>query len=212
MIHELRMYTCRAGTAPKVIEASGTVGQRIRGGDTYGRLEGHFGSEFGGLNQYVHLWSYADVGELVRLRAELAQNEAWQTEFVPLVSPHILTQTIRVLRPMRDLRTPESDGNIYELRIYRLQPGRAASWCQRMLDAFPAREKYSMNIGLWMTQFPDPNEVLHLWAYPSFEERARARTASQSDPEWKAFLADAVPEIEDMTSTVLIPSAYSPRK
>ncbi|MCY3855500.1 MAG: NIPSNAP family protein [Rhodospirillales bacterium] len=212
MIHELRMYTCRPGTAPKVIEASGTVGQRIRNGDTYGRLEGHFGSEIGGLNQYVHLWSYADVGELVRLRGELGQLEAWRTEFVPLVAPHILTQTVRVLRPARDLRTPDTDGNIYELRVYRLKPGRAASWAERMLAAFPAREKYSMNVGLWTTVFPDPNEVIHLWAYSSFEERAKARAGSQADPEWKAFLGEAVPEIEDMTSTILLPSAYSPRK
>ncbi len=212
MIHELRMYTCRPGTAPKVIEASGTVGRRIRDGDTYGRLEGHFGSEIGGLNQYVHLWGYSDIDELVRFRSELAQLKAWRTEFVPLVAPHIVTQSVRVLRPSRELRTPDSEGNLYELRVYRLKPGRAASWVQRMLEAFPAREKYSMNVGLWTTVFPDPNEVLHLWAYSSFEDRARARAGSQADPVWKAFLTDALPDIEEMTSTLLLPSAYSPRR
>ena len=132
MIHELRMYTCRPGTAPKVIEASGTVGQRIRNGDTYGRLEGHFGSEIGGLNQYVHLWSYADVGELVRLRGELGALEAWRTEFVPLVAPHIMTQTVRVLRPARELRTPNSDGILMN-SASTAEAGRAASWAERML-------------------------------------------------------------------------------
>lgn len=212
MIHELRMYDCRPGKALEVIEASGTVGQRIRGGDTYGRLEGHFSSEVGVLNQYVHLWSYEDVGELVRLRGELGKRKEWREEFVPLVRPHILSQSVRVLRPAVDMKPVESEGNLYELRIYRLRPGEAASWCEEMKAAFPAREKYSMNVGLWQGVFPDPNEVVHLWVYPGFEERAKARAGSQADPEWKAFLAGAVPRIEKMWSTLLLPSAYSPRR
>ncbi len=212
MIHELRMYTCRPGTAPKVIEASGTVGQKIRGGEAYGRLEGHFASEIGELNQYVHLWSYKDVADLVRLRGELGKKKEWQDEFIPLVRPHILTQSVRVLRPVVDMKPVETENNIYELRIYRLQSGAAGSWSEMMKKAFPAREKYSMNVGLWVTMFPDPNEVIHLWVYPSFEERAKARAASQGNSEWKAFLGEALPQIESMTSTLLLPSAYSPRK
>lgn len=212
MIHELRMYTLKPGTLSKVIEASGTVAQRIRGGDTYGKLEGHWSSEIGLLNQYVHLWAYENLEEMQRLRGELASKEAWRKEFVPLVRPHILSQRIHILRPVIPMKKPDSEGNFYELRSYRLKTGYAAEWCAKMTEHMPAREKYSMNIGLWTSDFPDPNVVTHIWVYSSFEQRAKARAASQNDPDWKEFLGYAAPLIEEMHSTLLLPSPYSPRK
>ncbi len=212
MIHQLRIYTCKAGTVGKVLEASGTVARRIREGDKYGVLEGHFSSEIGALNQYVHLWRYDSIAEMDRLRGELGKLEAWRNEYVPLIRPHILSQHVRILTPARDMQAPDGEGNIYELRIYRVAPGHAAGWAQAMVEAMPARERYSRNIGVWVSQAPDPNEVLHLWAYSSFKARREARAASQADPDWGAFLAANVPAIETMTSTLLLPSQWSPRK
>ena len=212
MIHELRMYTCRPGTVGKVLEASGTVARRIRRGDEYGVLEGHFSSEIGPLNRYVHLWRYDSLAEMARLRGELAGLEAWRTEYVPLIRPHLLAQEVRLLDPAREMKTAEGEGNIYELRIYRLPPGGAAPWAKAMAAALPAREKYSPNIGLWTSRLPNPNEVVHLWAYSSFEARMEARRASQADPEWQAFLKANAPTLETMTSMLLIPSRWSPRK
>lgn len=211
MIHELRMYTCRPGTIGKVLEASGTVARRIRERDKYGTLEGHFSTELGALNQFVHLWRYDSMAEMTRLRGELGKLEAWRTEYVPLIRPHLMEQTVRVLNPVLDMKTAEDAGNIYELRIYRLLPGGAAPWAEKMAAAMPARERYSRNIGLWVTQLPDPNEVVHLWAYPSFEARMEARRASQADPDWSAFLSANVGALQTMTSTLLLPSAWSPR-
>ena len=212
MIHELRMYTCKPGTIAKVLEASGTVARRIREGDRYGVLEGHFSSEIGPLNRFVHMWRYEDMGEMARLRGELGRLEAWRSDYVPLIRPNILEQTVRILNPVRPMADPEGEGNLYELRIYRLPPGGAAPWAEKMAAALPAREKYSKNIGLWVTQLPDPNEVVHLWSYPDFGARMEARRASQADPEWSAFLAANVSALQTMTSTLLLPSAWSPRK
>ena len=70
MIHELRVYDLRPGSVGAVLDASGKVARRIRG-DDYGKLEGHFSSEIGPLNQYVHLWSFDSIEEMLRLRGEL---------------------------------------------------------------------------------------------------------------------------------------------
>lgn len=212
MIHHLRTYTVRPGTIGKVLDASGTVARRIREGDKYGKLEGHWSSEIGTLNQYVHLWSYESAEEMARLRRALVAIPAWQEEYVPLIRPHILRQEVRNLNPVLDMKMPEGEGNIYELRTYRLSPGKAAEWTARLAEAMPAREKYSPNIGLWTADAPDPNEVTHLWAYATFESRMEARAASQADPDWQAFLAYAGPLIEHMHACLLMPSPYSPRK
>ena len=60
MIYELRTYTLQPGTQPQYIKQSGEVGRKIRG-DQYGKFEGGWTTEFGTLNQYVHLWSFADL-------------------------------------------------------------------------------------------------------------------------------------------------------
>ena len=212
MIHELRMYTLKPGSINKALEASGTVAKRIRGSDNYGKLEGHWSSEIGTLNQYIHLWGFESVSEMQRLRGELAALPEWRKEYVPLIRPNILRQEIRILRPVLDMKDPEGDNNFHELRTYRVKPGKAAEWTGRMVEAMPAREKYSRNLGLWINDFPDPNEITHLWAYKSWQERMEARAGSQADPVWKKFLGYAGPLIEDMHSMILTPSPYSPRQ
>ena len=212
MIHELRMYTLKPGSINKAIEASGTVGRRIRCGDNYGKLEGHWSSDIGTLNQYIHLWGFESVSEMQRLRGELAALPEWRKEYVPLIRPNIQRQEIRIMRPVLDMKDPEGDNNFHELRTYRVKPGKAAEWTGRMVEAMPAREKYSRNLGLWINDFPDPNEITHLWAYKSWQERIEARAGSQADPVWKKFLGYAGPLIEDMRSMILAPSPYSPRQ
>ncbi len=212
MIHQLRVYTGKPGTIPKILEASGTVARRIREGDKYGVLEGHWSSEIGPLNQYVHLWAYDSLAEMERLRAELGKIPAWQSEYIPLIRPSILRQDVYLLRPTIDMKMPKGEGNFHELRRYRLQPGKAVEFTKRMADHLPAREKYSQNLGIWTCDFPDPNEVFHLWSYESWAQRMEARKGSQADPDWQNFLSFAGPVIEDMTSMILQPSEYSPRK
>ena len=41
-------------------------------------------SEIGHLNQVMHLWSYSDLNERARLRAELGKNPRWTSEYIPL--------------------------------------------------------------------------------------------------------------------------------
>ena len=53
-------------------------------GRHYGKLEGYWSTEIGPLNQVMHLWSYTDLNERARLRAELAKNQRWTQEYMPL--------------------------------------------------------------------------------------------------------------------------------
>ena len=212
MIFELRVYTVKPGTVNQVLEASGTVAREIRGGDDYGKLEGHWASEIGTLNQYVHLWSYQNLPTMLRLRKELSAKQEWKKEYIPLIRPHLLRQDITLLEPVIDMKSPEGEDNFHELRTYQLRPGVAGEWSKRMAKAIPVREKYSKNLGLWTSITPDPNRVTHLWSYANWEERNQARKDSRADPEWKEFLSYARPFMEIMESMILTPSPWSPRK
>ncbi len=211
MIYELRTYTIKPGMAPVAAKNSGELGRAIRG-DDYGKLEGYWLTEIGPLNQVMHLWSYSDLNERARLRAELAKNERWNSEYLPKMRPILVRQDVRLLNAIREPVAPETDGNIYEFRAYRLAPGSLRKWVALFRDALPIREKYSKIVGLWSTEAGQPYEVCHIWAYPSLDARAEVRAAVAADPDWQAFLEADLPLIEDMHATIMVPAKHSPLK
>ena len=211
MIYELRIYTLKQGALADVVKAASTVSFDIRKND-YGKLEGYWQTEIGPLNQVMHLWSYADLNERARLRAELGKNPRWGTEYIPLIRPHLVRQDIRLLNAVREPTAPERSPNIYEFRNYRARPGAVPQWVKLFTGALPAREKYSKIVGLWVTEAPQVNEVCHVWAYPDLNARASARAASQKDPEWQEFLKNSTGLLDEMHSTVMLPAPHSPLK
>lgn len=211
MIHELRTYTLHPGKVPAYLDLAAKVGRPVRG-DDYGINHGYWVSEFGQLNQIWHLWSYESLDARERLRGELARNERWRTEYVPNVRKLLIRQDIRFLNPVIDIKPPEAAGHFYELRIYRTQPGAAATWARLLASVLPVRERYSPIVGLWTGEAPQPNEAVHLWAYPDLNIRMKARAEAAGDPDWRAFLAEGGPMLAEMHSTLLLPAAFSPMK
>jgi hypothetical protein len=212
MIYELRTYTLKPGTIADMVKAASTVSHDIRGND-YGKLEGYWSTEIGPLNQVMHLWSYQDLNERTRLRAELAKNPRWHKEYTPLIYPLLMRQDIRLLNAIRQPVAPASTGNIYEFRNYRAKTGGAVTqWLNAFTAALPAREKYSKIVGLWQTEAGQPNEVSHIWAYPDLNTRAEARANALKDPAWKEFLGKSGGLLEEMHSTIMLPAPHSPLK
>jgi hypothetical protein len=209
MIYELRTYTVKPGTLGDMVKAASTLSREIRG-DDFGKLEGYWSTEIGQLNQVMHLWSYSDLNERARLRAELAKNARWTGEYVALIRPFLARQEVRLLNAIKPPVAPATTGNIYELRNYRARPLAAREWIAAFTAALPAREKYSKIVGLWQTETGQPNEVCHIWAYPSLNARAEARANASNDPVWKEFLGKGPSFLEEMHSTIMLPAPHSP--
>ena len=210
MIYELRTYTVKPGTLGDMVKAASTVSRDIRG-DNFGKLEGYWSTEIGPLNQVMHMWSYRDYDERTRLRAELGKNPRWTGEYLPLIRPLVVRQDVRLLNAIRAPVAPGTTGNFYEFRNYRARPaGAAKQWLDALTVALPAREKYSKIVGLWQTEAGQPNEVCHIWAYPSLNARAEARGNAMKDPAWQEFLGKGGPLLEEMHSTIMLPAPHSP--
>jgi len=209
MIYELRTSTVKPGTVGDMVKAASTLSREIRG-DNFGKLEGYWFTEIGPLNQVMHLWSYSDLNERARLRAELAKNARWTGEYVAVIRPLLARQEVRLLNAIKPPVAPATTGNIYELRNYRARPLAARDWIAAFTAALPAREKYSKIVGLWQTETGQPNEVCHIWAYPSLNARAEARANASNDPVWKEFLGKGPSFLEEMHSTIMLPAPHSP--
>tara|TARA_B110000014_G_scaffold262297_1_gene255952 strand:- start:1052 stop:1690 length:639 start_codon:yes stop_codon:yes gene_type:complete len=212
MINELRMYTTRPGKMHHVVNASATVAQKIRNGDTYGKLIGHWSSELGRMNQYIHMWEYSDVEEMRKLRSELASKEDWKNKFVPLVGPYILTQEIRLLRPLTKIKQPNLQTNIYELKIIKLNIGQAIKWKDKFLDIVSNIEGASLNIGIWNTELQDPNEIISIWSHPNIESMSKYWKDLDENKDWQNFNAYQENSVKYEESIILRPSICSPLK
>ncbi|MDB9971433.1 NIPSNAP family protein [Alphaproteobacteria bacterium] len=210
MINELRMYTTRPGKMKDVVNASATVAQKIRGGDTYGKLIGHWWSEIGKMNQYVHMWEYKDPEEMRRLRSELAAKEDWKNKFIPLVGPNILTQDIRLLRPLTEIKKPVNSSNIYELKIIKLNIGQSAKWAKKFLEIVDLIENSSINIGIWNTELQDPNEIISLWSHPNLENMSKYWYELESNKDWNDFNNYQQNSVKSEENIILKSSICSP--
>lgn len=210
MIYELRTYTLAPGIQPEYLRL-GEIGRRVRG-DRYGTLQGAWTSEFGTLNRYVHLWSYADAGERERVRAALAKDEGWTKEYLPRTQGMIVAQENKILLPVEGvpLKGPSSGSHVYELRTYRTQPRKAMEWANNFKRILPVREQYGEVAGLWVTDVGQLNQVLHLYAWKSLDERLETRARLFSDPRWLEFVPTSTPMLMEMESIILIPVSTSP--
>lgn len=209
MIYELRTYTLVPGTQAQYLRQSAEIGRRIRG-DSYGKLMGFWYSEFGTLNQAVHLWQYPSLDERDRLRGELAKNPGWTQEYLPITRPLLLAQENKILSAVVPVTPPTDSGNVYELRWYRTLVGRTGEWASLFKDILPLREKYMRRVGFWTTEIAQLNEVVHMWVYRDLNERREARARLAQDPAWQAFLGKSGSLLAHMQAIVLYPAAHSP--
>ena len=76
---------------------------------------------------------------------------------------------------------------IYELRTYTLKPGSQPTVARNAGEV--ARDirgdAYGKLEGYWLTEIGTLNQVVHLWSYASFDERARLRTALGENERWR---------------------------
>lgn len=97
MIVEMRTYTLVAGGVAKYMKLYEEEGFAIQG-LVLGNLVGWYFTEFGELNQIVHMWGYDSFAERERRRKELAGRADWQA-FLAKIVPLILKQENKIMTP-----------------------------------------------------------------------------------------------------------------
>ena len=97
MIVEQRIYTLKPGKTAAYLMLYRERGLAIQT-HHLGRLVGYFTSEFGPLNQIIHLWAYEDHTDRERRRAALFADPRW-TEVVTNLYDMIAQMENRILIP-----------------------------------------------------------------------------------------------------------------
>ena len=73
-VYEMRSYTFLPGAMPGLLES---WGKAIPAREEYSPLAAGMYTELGGLNKWVHIWPYADMGERDRIRAQTRADGVW---------------------------------------------------------------------------------------------------------------------------------------
>ena len=75
---------------------------------------------------------------------------------------------------------------IYELRTYTLVPGTQGQYLEHNRETGRAvrGDRYGTLVGSWTTEIGPLNQFVHLWSYPSFEERTRLRGELAKNRDW----------------------------
>ena len=145
------------------------------------------------VNVLLRFWEYDDFAHRTRVRAALAADSAWQEKFLPAIRPCLLHQVSAVLIPSDVWPfTPASHG-IYELRYYKLLPGRVGEWLAKFRTGLQARAKHGNTpVGVWTAELGGLNMVYHLWGYADLQDRADVRKKFADDPVWTEVVRTAV--------------------
>ncbi len=97
MIVEERIYTLQAGQAAAYLSAYEAEGLAIQK-PILGRMVGYYATEFGPLNQVIHLWAYEDLAERTERRARLVADPRWKA-YAAKVRPMVVRQENKLLLP-----------------------------------------------------------------------------------------------------------------
>ncbi|WP_067217478.1 NIPSNAP family protein [Stappia indica] len=101
---------------------------------------------------------------------------------------------------------------IYEERTYSLVPGKVGDYLERFeRDGLAIQTRFLGDLkGYFTTESGALNQVVHIWRFESFEDRARRRAQLWSDPEWIAYADGVLPLITSMENRFLQPTRFSP--
>ena len=203
MIYEMRTYTFAPGN---VAEFERGFGEAIPHRSKYSPLGAFWKTEFGPLNQAIHVWPYESLQARQDIRGEAMKDDNWP----PKHKADLLNQEAEILIPapfMRDWDGEQELGNVYEMRTYTYKPGSINTVIERWADAITHREKYSPLAACWYTELGGLNKWIHVWPYASLEERDRVRAEASKDPNWPAPTREMLIRQE---VKILTPASFSP--
>jgi hypothetical protein len=207
MMYEVRTYTLRPGT---VAEFEERYAKRLPLREKHSKLGAFWHTEFGPLNQVVHVYPYDDLRHRTAVRAALAQDTARAQ--LPGGQDLIAAQEAEIMNPAPFMRTLGSrdygTGNVYEMRTYTYAPGDIPKVLEAWAKAIEAREKFSPLAACWTSELGGLNKFVHTWVYKDLNERARVREESRRPGGAWPPQAGVRPIRQE--NKLLIPAAFSP--
>src|SRR3989449_7998461 len=174
MIYEVRTYSLRTGA---VAEFEDRFAKRKALREKHSKLGAFWHTDFGPLNQVIHVWPYEDLAQRTAVRDAMAKDA--ELSALPGGRDLIVEQQSDIMIPAPFMQPLGSrnfgSGNFYEMRIYTYSPGDLPKVLEAWGKAVPGREKLSPLAACFTSEIGGLKKILHVWAYQDPQQRKRHR-------------------------------------
>jgi hypothetical protein len=175
-----------------------------------GKLLGAFAADIGELSRVLLLREFDSADALAesRLRMLTDANPIGCAEW--LVGLRSEAYSLFPFLPPVPSGEGAALGKWYEFRTYSVRHGKLGETIEAWKDAVPARHALSPLVGAFTALDGEQPRFLNIWAYASLEDRSRIRGEAVAKGLWPPKGGPA--NLTKMTSTVCLPTAFSPLK
>ncbi len=99
---------------------------------------------------------------------------------------------------------------IVEMRTYTLALGATGRYFKLYGEKGLSVQKRILGhlVGYYSVEVGPLNQVVHLWAYDSLDERAKRRAALWADQDWLAYVAEVGPLVAKQENQILNPAPF----
>src|SRR5262252_3269951 len=98
----------------------------------------------------------------------------------------------------------------YEIRTYRLKNGAIPDYLKVVgEEGIDIQKRHlGMLVGYFFSKIGPINEIVHIWAYSSLDDRDRRRAELAADPAWQAFVPKIRELIEVAENKIMKPAPF----
>ncbi len=98
-----------------------------------------------------------------------------------------------------------------EIRTYRLRNGGVPAYLAAVAEGISIQRRHlGTLVGYYASEIGPINEIVHIWAFASLDERDARRGRLNADPDWQAFLPRIRDLIEVAETKIMKPASFSP--
>ena len=136
-------------------------------------------SDLGAINQILLIRSHNDDIAAQRAAILQARDPFGISELIVA-----MTMDTYVSFPFMEAMIPGEHGPFYEVRTYMLKPDGLAATIELWRNALPGRARVSPLLAAMHSVTGPVTRFMHIWPYPSLDERQRLRAKAVSDGVW----------------------------
>jgi hypothetical protein len=98
-----------------------------------------------------------------------------------------------------------------EVRTYRLKNGSIPAYLAAVAEGIEIQRRHlGTLVGYYASEIGPINQIVHIWAFVSLDDREARRTRLNADSEWQAFLPRIRDLIEVAETKIMKPAIFSP--
>ena len=155
----------------------------------------------------VHIWPYEDLEQRADVRARAIADGGWPPDNNELILD--ARSEIYLAAPFMQSLGDREIGPVYEMRTYTYALGDMPKVLDAWSGAIAERVKLLPLAGCWYSDIGGLNRFVHLWAYKTYDERARIRSEAVATGVWPP--ASGVAPLRQ-ENKILLPFDFSPMR